>query len=69
MTLSGHLEERIGIRFTILLGCSIMTMGVYMTALTIRVSATLTTITYGFMFGLGTALAYAPPLGKFIAFD
>ena len=27
-----------------------------------RYSTFLTTITYGFMFGLGTALAYPPPL-------
>ena len=63
MTCSGHLEERIGVRFTVLLGATIMTSGVYLTSLTIRTSAILTVVTYGFMFGLGTALAYAPPLG------
>jgi MFS family permease len=62
MTLSGHLEERIGVRFTLLVGSSIMTAGVYLTAFTIRLSTFLTIFTYGFMFGLGTALAYAPPL-------
>jgi hypothetical protein len=39
-----------------------MTAGVYLTAFTIRLSTFLTIFTYGFMFGLGTALAYAPPL-------
>jgi MFS family permease len=63
MTCSGHLEERIGVRFTLLLGSFVMTSGVYLTSLSIKYSLVLTIITYGFMFGLGTALAYAPPLG------
>ena len=63
MTFSGHLEERIGVRFTVGLGCSIMVMGVVLTSITIRVSVILTAITYGCFFGLGLALAYAPPLG------
>merc|ERR1719367_1381557 len=62
MTFSGHLEERVGVRYTVLIGSSIMTAGVYLTSFTIRYSTILTTITYGFMFGLGTALAYVPPL-------
>ena len=82
MTLSGHLEERVGVRYTVLIGSSIMTAGVYLTSFAIRCvclnvflsvdkkitctdsrfSTILTTITYGFMFGLGTALAYVPPL-------
>ena len=36
MTLSGHLEERVGIRFTLLIGSFIMTSGVYLSAFTIR---------------------------------
>ena len=36
MTLSGHLEERIGVRLTLLIGSTIMTSGVYLTAFTIR---------------------------------
>jgi len=62
MTLSGHLEERIGVRMTILLGSFFMTSGVFLTYFAIQHSLALTTITYGFMFGLGTALAYAPPM-------
>ena len=36
MTLSGHLEERVGVRYTMLIGSSIMTSGVYLTFFTIR---------------------------------
>ena len=36
MTLSGHLEERVGVRYTLLIGSSIMTSGVYLSAFTIR---------------------------------
>lgn len=63
MACSGYLEDRIGVRFTILLGSLIMTSGVYLTSLAIQHSLFLTIITYGFLFGLGTALAYAPPMG------
>lgn len=62
MTFAGHLEERLGVRTTILLGCSIMSSGVFLTYFTIKISMALTTLTYGFMFGLGIALAYAPPM-------
>jgi len=62
MTLSGHLEERIGVRMTIMLGSTFMTSGVFLTYFTIQYSMALTTLTYGFMFGFGTALAYAPPM-------
>ena len=62
MTVAGHLEERVGVRVTILLGCAIMTAGVFLTYFTIQVSMAATTLTYGFMFGLGIALAYAPPM-------
>jgi len=63
MTLSGHLEDRVGIRITILMGSALMSSGVFLTYFTIQHSLWLTTFTYGFMFGLGTALAYAPPMG------
>ena len=62
MTFAGHLEERLGVRTTILLGCAIMSSGVFLTYFTIKISMALTTLTYGFMFGLGIALAYAPPM-------
>merc|ERR1719481_1049678 len=52
----------LGVRTTILLGCSIMSSGVFLTYYTIQYSMFLTTLTYGFMFGLGIALAYAPPM-------
>ncbi len=63
MTFSGHLEERIGVRFTIAFGGSIMVMGVLLTSVAIQLSVVVTVMTYGFLMGLGTALAYAPPMG------
>ncbi len=63
MTFSGHLEELIGVRFTIVLGSTLMTLGVYLTSLSVQVSTLLTVVTYGLMFGVGIAMAYAPPLG------
>jgi len=63
MTYSGHLEELVGIRWTIISGASIMSLGVILTSISIQYSVVATAITYGTMFGLGTALAYTPPLG------
>jgi hypothetical protein len=40
-----------------------MSSGVFLTYFSIQQSLGLTTLTYGFMFGFGTALAYAPPMG------
>jgi len=62
MTVAGHLEETIGVKLTILLGSALMSSGVFLTYFTIQHSIWLTTLTYGFMFGLGIALAYAPPM-------
>jgi MFS family permease len=39
-----------------------MSSGVFLTYFTIQHSIWLTTLTYGFMFGLGIALAYSPPM-------
>ena len=48
---------------TVLIGSALMSSGVFLTYFTIQHSMWLTTLTYGFMFGFGTALAYAPPMG------
>ena len=40
MTYSGHLEEAIGIRWTIITGASIMSFGVMLTSISIRVRIT-----------------------------
>jgi len=37
MTLSGYLEDLIGVRFTVTCGCVIMTVGVLLTSITIKV--------------------------------
>lgn len=63
MPLSGYLEDRVGVRITVLIGCTFMSSGVFLTYFTIQQSLGLTTLTYGLMFGFGTALAYAPPMG------
>ena len=39
MTFSGYLEDYIGVRFTIVLGCVIMTVGVLLTSISIQVKA------------------------------
>ena len=53
MTLSGHLEERIGVQMTIALGCLIMVSGVLLTSLAVQFSAVAVVFTYGCMFGTG----------------
>ena len=53
MTLSGHLEERIGVQMTIALGCLIMVSGVLLTSLAVQFSAVAIVFTYGCMFGTG----------------
>ncbi len=40
-----------------------MSFGVMLTSISIKFSVVATAITYGTLFGLGTALSYAPPLG------
>ena len=63
MTCSGHLEEMIGLTGTLMLGSFLLTTGVFLTSFTIKTSVFLTFLTYGLLFGLGLALAYAPPMG------
>lgn len=60
--MSGHLEEKIGVRATIGVGCFLMSSGVFLTSFAIRHSLPLSALTYGLMFGVGVAFAYAPPL-------
>lgn len=38
MTFSGYLEDLIGVRFTVTCGCVIMTSGVLLTSITIKVN-------------------------------
>lgn len=62
MVIGGLLEKRIGPRLATLLGCTIMTAGVLLTFFTIRVSFWLVLVTYGFMCGAGTGIAYIGPV-------
>jgi MFS transporter, OFA family, oxalate/formate antiporter len=40
-----------------------MSSGVFLTYFTVQEGLGLTTLTYGLLFGVGVALAYAPPMG------
>jgi MFS family permease len=58
----GILSRRIGPRLTTLIGCSIASLGVLLTAATIRVSFWMVIVSYGFVVGVGVGLAYIGPL-------
>ena len=62
MTTSGYFEDLLGAQFTILLGSTILTSGVFLTYFSIQHSLAATALTYGLMFGFGLALSYGLPL-------
>ena len=62
MPISGYVESVIGIRLTILLGCTFMSGGVLLTYFSIQNSFALLIITYGLMFGIGFGFAYLQPM-------
>lgn len=62
MFLGGYIETRLGPRITTLIGCLMVSMGMMLTALSIKVSFFLVLLTYGLIFGLGVGIAYVPPL-------
>ena len=69
MTLSGHLEERIGVQMTIALGCLIMVSGVLLTSLAVQFSAVAVVFTYGCMFGTGQWRAILCIPNSYLAFN
>ena len=62
MFAGGWLVNKIGPRFTTLLGGWIMSTGVALSYFSIKVSFWLLLLTYGIMFGIGVGVAYIGPL-------
>lgn len=62
MPLGGLLEMKIGPRYTALIGSLIMSAGVMLSALAIKVSFWLLLFTYGALFGIGYGIAYIAPM-------
>lgn len=62
MFLGGWLVGKIGPRLTTMLGCVIMSLGVFLSYFTIKSSFYLLLLTYGLVFGLGVGIAYIGPL-------
>lgn len=62
MVLGGYIEARLGPRITTLIGCLLVSAGMMLSALSIKVSFFLLLFTYGLIFGLGVGIAYVPPL-------
>lgn len=62
MFAGGLLELKIGPRYTALLGSVVMSAGVMLSAVAIKVSFWLLLFTYGIMFGVGSGIAYIAPI-------
>ena len=62
MFLGGLLERRLGPRISTLIGCGVMSTGVLLSYVAIKVSFWLLLVTYGVLFGLGVGIAYVGPL-------
>ena len=66
MVLGGILERKVGPRVSTLMGCLLMTLGVFLSYAAIKVSFWLLLFTYGVMFGLGIGIAYIGPIASAI---
>ena len=64
MFMGGLLERKIGPRLSTLIGCGIMSLGVFLSYVAIKVSFWLLLVTYGAMFGLGLGIAYVGPIAS-----
>ena len=62
MFFGGWLVNKIGPRFTTLLGSWIMSVGVALSFFAIKVSIWLLLVTYGILYGIGVGVAYIGPL-------
>ena len=64
MILGGLLERKLGPRVSTLMGCLLMTLGVLLSYVAIKISFWLLLFTYGLMFGLGVGIAYIGPIAS-----
>lgn len=64
MFMGGWLVNKIGPRFTTLIGGWIMSVGVAVSFFTIKVSFWLLIVSYGILFGVGVGVAYIGPLSS-----
>lgn len=62
MFFGGLVEKRLGPRLSTLIGCGIMSLGVFLSYVAVRVSFWLLLLTYGALFGVGVGIAYVGPL-------
>ena len=62
MFFGGLMERRLGPRISTLIGCGIMSLGVFLSYVAVRVSFWLLLLTYGVLFGVGVGIAYVGPL-------
>ncbi|XP_076055964.1 apicoplast pyruvate carrier 1-like isoform X2 [Oratosquilla oratoria] len=62
MVLGGIVEHRFGPRIACLIGCLTMSSGIMLTHVAIEESLFAVIMTYGFLVGLGVAIAYVSPL-------
>ena len=64
MFVGGWMVKKIGPRWTTLIGGWIMSLGVFLSYLTIQLSLWLLLLTYGLVFGIGVGIAYIGPLSS-----
>ncbi|KAK3868214.1 hypothetical protein Pcinc_026380 [Petrolisthes cinctipes] len=62
MVFGGLLEHVVGPRITCFIGCTLLSAGIMLTYYTIDMSLFAVIMTYGFLAGIGTSLAYTTPL-------
>ncbi|CAJ0570059.1 unnamed protein product, partial [Mesorhabditis spiculigera] len=58
MVIGGALSLKLGSRTAAVIGCSICTLGVYLSSLSIKHSLPAFTFTYGLLFGIGEGISY-----------
>lgn len=58
MPLSGYLEQRLGVRLAVLIGCFTFSSSVLASGFSLQYSFTAFLFTYGFLFGIGIGITY-----------
>ena len=66
MILGGWMSHKLGARLTALIGCTVFTASVLLTAAVINLSFWAVVVTYGIMFGIGIGITYMAPLAAAI---